>query len=867
MNIKILNKLKLCTVYLGLVFTISCSQERFDSFGESLKLSFDTKCLKKLDLEAYFKGELSSSDNQKQFDCMQEGFTYITQRFDGSEKTDEYTLDELEGLLKKLKVKAVSRKRLEVLLELKKEFLGGSPVVATKDEFSDLSFKLAKLQKLMKPVDPLLSYISGAKDLKADNVTPVVLETYLTDAQPLFNFLEEELTDSSITYDKIISWIEAWDVDPEKLDIEELKSLKPNFVKVINLDEEAPINISKTFLNLGFKALATGAWIRDKLSDDNQNYWKEVSLYEDFEYSVESFFSIFREFMAYRNEKPLEKHELMLLLPKLKDYGFWAKDFKTDFENEEVDNRVVDAGLKIFNHKDSTFGMKEFELAEILWKAMKAFLVTTYGEEFNFSLQSFKSVTSSERSNMLLEWAKHKAQPWLVSPYQMQVPVTLDRVEPIINYESLFRLSWLRTLSEFAVHSYSQDKSVAIYDGYLQLDELKTLYADIYPALEALGLESMETSWFRIFYEHDLFVPAGNGNLLVDFMEANHFFTYLFSAVQSVSKAYGIDEGYEKLCEGQLNYTCQKEKVLTNPQSPGFVHLPRTQLFLKNTPDLARGQGAIWWGSFYEMATGDSILKSQATEPKMLTEIKLNAQYEANREEPLPKGQVFRSHFSLQYSELVSKKFDKNEDQVLDLFEIMDAYDVFIGALGPVLESKMEPLKTEKEFRFGFRVLDRSYYFEPNSEICTGRMTEEICTPVFDNNVEKKVFKESIFKYIFFEFAQSGELPKDIFVASLWKSHLRWDEKIEKCLASNDLSLDKYCREKADIASVYAVISFLTNQLEDNPNPEDTTGKILLKQFFDDTCSDSADPSTCIQVPREPINLEGLSHLMEKTSW
>lgn len=622
---------------------------------------------------AFFKGHASASEVESTWNCIHSALwmfsTYVKGAEDGSYRPEELRTFLQTYFLGDLKI---SNELMAEAMAIKQLFVSGSQSRITQKELQLTLKMIAEFKKVTLGLRPHMKLITGLAE------QPVTIR-------------EIEGAEQSVTQ-ALVDLAELMQTHGGAYDLGRLRELLKTLQETIGGAKD-PWNKGQSLVPLlqVVKVLITGqegseitashwqsivqpfsqmhrAWLQYHYLVPSENGWSKIQGVE----SLKNIFSIVDDLAKHviRSQPKESVHQDLLLrvLSALEQGGLLPLNISASAMAEAIDVVMPKQDLDLSLWDD--FSLEVFD-----WLEVQGRLVS--GEKYNDTLAGalFSRLLNS---------------PWpIVNDDEERVIIPHRSSQFEHSARSLTRLHLESVLVRWVIHFFSEDKAQRSEVVGLSQKELGRAYLKLQPILVDLGVVTKEDLGFykSVFNYANLFMPSSDGNADIGFVEGVEYFHFVLSGVNSGRL---VQEKMQGRCAINSSFVTSGSLYYSASCMAKELH-QHFEMYYPNLPGLVAFSVSLSeekWQSFFSdlMAT---VADKKVFEQGYVLSKDVNA------------FSIF-----LLYLETIMQRFDRDDDERLDIYESLNAYPLFQRTLeGLVGEIYGRPLFTYM-LRFGYNPLN-----------------------------------------------------------------------------------------------------------------------------------------------------------------
>jgi hypothetical protein len=242
---------------------------------------------------------------------------------------------------------------------------------------------------------------------------------------------------------------------------------------------------------------------------------------------------------------------------------------------------------------------------------------------------------------------------------------------PLYSAESVSRLNMTRAGSRILIRSYAGDMNrIAKYTGVTKDEAIKAFDEIKWPFVDMGLLDPANKTFIESrFMEANIFIPRGDGNTYLSFLELNDIMNTIFSGVTLDGQ---LKPGLLKDCwSGPANPPTTARVKFACLRNNYFAQMP---VYFNSMPDFLK-----YWKRDSQCPRGDNEcrLNVRCENENSFFNLLKGAGYIPNKETDVQLGDIALMPHITQYLELVMIRFDLNRDGTFNLDEAEKAFPVF----------------------------------------------------------------------------------------------------------------------------------------------------------------------------------------------
>lgn len=633
----------------------ACSNKEKISEGLSVQLSYDAKCMNGLGqrISKWSKGEGSANQIQSDVDCLGHGIEYFLKRVRGSE-SNSYTNVEVFHILQKFfNAKDFDQKMVDDILEIKTWIMGGQDKVITRDELTRLSTFLTSTHPILAEITPLAFRLFFNPPPQA-YTGPLFSVTEATQLRSALGRIIENLADSaSVQSVALVNVARAYELlegmaqhfEFEFIAYEDFQKVWSMVNVILGQDLYADIALkprSKIYTYIE-KVYFLSIRLKYGVLDSG---WRNPVTFSHLEPTVQEALPLVEEWITNQKDHVLTRSRVLKVL----ELG--VELFDIPQIDESVRELLVDRVYTRFFGVGEALDVVNYSKIKTEWNEFRNFQGNTevfHGQRFDGSLMSLGlSQSLSQHNQQALDFL------WpMLSDNDGYVLTDLNPKSVEANYGNLFKLNWQRALSRLFIQMYTEDPLRRSMLTGITLDELEKGYGDVFVFLKALDIlsDNDKDGWFRIFNEANLFVPRAKPDIYLDYVEGVDYFAMLFSGLEF--SGY-MNEKMKESCPDEIK-SCELQWLSETPANFWKPMIPQFGHYLRS--NLPQSEWQEWAGGMEEVAR-------KTPQP-----------------EAFKRSEMLAVAIASQYIEVFLRKYDVNQDQLIDFAETVNSFENFKAAL------------------------------------------------------------------------------------------------------------------------------------------------------------------------------------------
>lgn len=671
--------------WIALVFLaaaiVSCAGEDKPYFDDSSKVNFKgAGCLAETfpNFDKFIDGELSNEGVAEFWDCVDTTLVTVERRVVGSEQNGSFKSTDLRWFVATYFLKSedpdgivINDILLDELMEIKRQFLGGSRQLLTRDELNatrTLVKEFKAMSLLINPYIKLLFYEEGRSANKG-NVSLAV--TRFTEVASRLGFLIGK-QGNSYSFERLTRLLEEIDAIFEKKDKE-----LPEWAKHIPTVQR----IKSLFLNSSEDKVESGEWVSVanifgqglSLVFRAKYFFEEESLFKlkfipEFSHMYSSVDRIINIALGARPDKKFPNNDFNGIIDSLDE----AKLLPDLLGSDDIKHLWAVLVDKVLDKGESNAdGLTVAELSEALnvfngwyltqrWLAGDPNIAESVIAEMKEVLQTPWEYRTDEQGRMI---------------FNDNILDDRDNKNKTIrtpNIESSTQLNWERVAFDMILRGYIQDPEEKKTRRGLTKEELDIAFADIKPIFVQLGLidEDDDTFATSAYFQASLFMPRSNGDFIFDFFEMIEYAHFVLAGIEMGSL---FVEALPEQCIldndiGVVDYDCWRQ---------GFKDL--------------------YMDRYDNMAFMVDFLAEQSDREfrKVLDGLEKAARDVGSNNKTIRRSEIYKIGIFMQYIETLMFRFDIDRNLKFDLNEGLAAVPLFT----PQLKELVDGLDSDKETR------------------------------------------------------------------------------------------------------------------------------------------------------------------------
>lgn len=653
---KIKKALKIVSLVGVSISLWACSNKEKEGEGISVQLSYDSKCLEGLSdrVSVWSKGKGRASAIEADVGCIGNAIDYFLRRVRGAQ-ADLYTHTEVFHILQKFfNARDFNQAVVDDLLEIKTWLLGGEPRAITRQELERLSVFLHDTKPLLARLTPIAYrlFFNPAPE-ESSPATQAFTSIEATELRSILGQIIENLNAAAapqvvpLDVDRahIVIGRIAQHFEIQFIEAEELKKYWSVINIVLGQDLGDPISLAPKTKIFRYLEKAYFLAIRLKYGVLDAG-WRNPVNFSHLEPIVEEVIPLVGEFIENQERQVLTRARILKLAEIVVDV------FDKPELTPEIREMLVDRFYTRFFQVQDELDLKNYRKLKVEWNEFRNFQRNTevfYGQRFDSSLINLGLSQSLSLHN---QQAIDFLWPMLSDP-QGYVLTDLQPRMVEANYGNLFKLNWQRALARIFITMYTDDPIRRSLLTGVTLEELRRGYTDVWQFLKALDIlsDTDEGSWFRIYNEANLFVPRATPDSYLSYTEGVDYFAILFSGLEFSGL---IQEEIRSPCT-QGDKECDVNWFKTSKQEFWKPLIPRFGDYLHS--GLSDAEWKEWAEGMEEMAR--KTKQPQAFERSELLAVTIASQY----------------------IETFLRKYDLNQDELIDFAETVNSFENFKVAL------------------------------------------------------------------------------------------------------------------------------------------------------------------------------------------
>ncbi|MBX7231853.1 MAG: hypothetical protein K1X29_07180 [Bdellovibrionales bacterium] len=656
------------------IFLLGCVGEKDPYFNPpviSIK-SGKLQCLSNIDqtLEDFFSGQLADKKNEEKINQLWNCVDYAISQFMSlvnGQGGKNYSPHELASFLDEhfLNRRGLNNENefLEELMEVKKLLIGGSSTLIS---FEDLQLSLKvvfpEIKRIMLMLNPHMEVLHGllvsnktALSLNSEKVQRALQGLQKT-SEPLALLLER--TQSKYSFSHLIHLVKGYESFVKKsnsnysLAQTQLTLNLLSHVRGLFLGPPLDEIEAKDWNFLFSKFIEVLTWSVQLRMSFSSEQWQEGSGLGTLNQLVGTIFQTLEQGLRLQPEQIFSYTAMEKIVSILEQMHL----IPLGLDGSTLNEVMILLGNQTLSVEGSKVGWDEKDILFLQNEVKRWFEIQKFSNEY-LNPKLSKNIKSDLESNPIHEMKQLlEGSPW---PLRLDEQGRLEFNNNIknqqYNQKSLTTLNWQRALVRLLLRPYGNSESGDEVTG-LSLEQLNRLASDWHKLAEKMGLfdEGMfEQSAKKILIEANLFMPSGQGDGKLDFIEAVQYLATVISGMNMVQTYWPLIQGSCANLGGDTHeekflFSCVNKEIFLNKDK--ILHsMPLLLGFTLEDQKV--------WLDYFSMAR-------LTTNRDGLTQ-------------PVSRGDLVETMVLFHYIENFYARFDANQDQKISVEETLISYPVF----------------------------------------------------------------------------------------------------------------------------------------------------------------------------------------------
>ena len=642
------------------IVLVSCAGED-DPYFEPSDVQFKgAGCLADTfsNFDQFIEGNLKNQEVAEFWDCVSTALVTIERRVVGSGQNGNFKSTELRGFIGTYFLKSeepggivITNELLDEVMEVKRQFLGGSRLLLTREELATTKELVKEFKYLSIKINPYIRTLfwdDSSKKPGQKKISAAV--TRFSEVLDRLGFLINR-QNNAYEFSRFITLLEEIDKIFDKKDKE-----LPDWVQYIPTFQK----VKSLFLNSSEDRIDDGEWMSlAKVLGQGMSVFFRAKYY----FSSETMYSLSTvpEFsLMYSSVDTIIREAL----DRRKDQG----------DNPVFSNDDFNGIIESLGEKDLLGDFLSAEDIKKLWSVLVDKVLTPdtrvedglAAKELDEAYNIFNNWYHTQRwllgepkeDDLVAEMKEVLDTPW---PYRTDSEGRLifdDNKTLVPNIESTTQLNWERAAFDLVLRGYIEDPEERRTRRGLTKEELDIAFADIKPIFVQLGLIDADDDGFAnsAYFQSSLFMPRSNGDFIFDFIEMIEYAHFVLAGIEMGGKFLDAMPPDCVINEetGDVDYQCWRVSF-RELFADRYSNMPFMVDFMTNLPDK----------NFYKVMDG---LESSTRDKGASKEI-------------IKRSEIYEVGIFMQYIETLMFRFDHDRNLQLDISEGLEAVPLFTPQL------------------------------------------------------------------------------------------------------------------------------------------------------------------------------------------